>query len=451
MTKWIKFFSTIVVFTVLTACQQQTDSPYEPAVVTDITISAFSHLTVDQGQYQFTEEELMVFFPDLALDGALSQDFIFYLDLFEIEQDSHILTHYEQPQQVMINTFGEATFDGITFDEPGIYRFRIHQSPHIADQLAENDDHWELDARIFYFDVTVEKDEENRVLNATTSQTEMPLFVNHLTLPLEARLTELFESVVFRMRSQQALLMNLTTGEILFDHRANERIFPASVTKIMTTLIGVLHGDLEQTITVNADFDGLYLAQSMQAGFVQGEDRTFSEILHGVMLASGGEATETLANHVAGSYEGFVLLMNQMARELNMVDTHFVTATGLHDDNHYTTANDMAILLQYALEIPEFRTIFTTESYILETENIFTDILYSTFFRNAPTVFFNGGEIIGGRTGFTTQAGRCLASLATNGEEEFILITFGAPDEYDQQIGHILDALMIYEYFLSPN
>lgn len=259
-----------------------------------------------------------------------------------------------------------------------------------------------------------------------------------------------YDEVAFGMNSEYALLINISNGRILFDHRADVQTYPASVTKLMTVLVGLESGAMDERVTVRADFDELFRMGASQSGFVNGEVRTLSEILHAIMLPSGAEATWSLAYHVAGSYEGFVDLMNEKAYELGMMDTHFVTATGLHDDDHYTTANDIAILMQYALSIPEFRRILTARSYELETPNTLGSTMQSTLFTFAPTTTFEGGEILGGRTGFTTPAGRCLASLATDGIDEFILITFGAPDpDFTNQTAHILDALMIYEYFLE--
>ena len=269
--------------------------------------------------------------------------------------------------------------------------------------------------------------------------------ITEITKPLT------YDEVGFRMYSDYALLINISNGRTIFAHQEDIQTYPASVTKIMTVLIGLENGELDESVTVDADFEELFLAGAMQSGFSYGEVRTLSEILHAIMLPSGAEATWSLANHIAGSYVGFVDLMNEKARELGMVDTNFVTATGLHDDNHYTTANDIAILLEYALEVPGFREIFTARTFELETPNAFGITMHSTLFNAAAETTFEGGEIIGGRTGFTLPAGRCLASLATDGIDEFILITFGAEDINEDQTGHILDALMIYEYFLEYN
>ena len=255
-----------------------------------------------------------------------------------------------------------------------------------------------------------------------------------------------YEDVNFYISSSNALLINLTAGEVVFEHNANERVYPASLTKIMTVLIG-LEQATGDTMIVKADFTQLMLDNAAIVGFEYGEERSLMEILHGAMLPSGADATSTIAYNIAGSYEGFVELMNERARELGMYQTNFTNASGLHNENHYSTAHDMAVLLRYALDNPIFREIFMAKEYPFTSLFGEHHVMKSTLFMNLWTTSFTGGEIIGGRTGFTSEAGRCLASLATNGEDEFILITFGA-DSYDaNQNAHISDAFTIYEYF----
>ena len=255
------------------------------------------------------------------------------------------------------------------------------------------------------------------------------------------------EDVDVSLYSDHALLINLDTGEILFDHRGHERAYPASVTKIMTVLLGIEHASGDEVI-INADFDALHQAQSAMAGFTYGETRTLSEVLHGALLSSGGDATSSLAHHISGSYEGFVELMNETARRLGMHDTHFMNTTGLHHEQHYTTAYDIALLLEYALTHSQFREIFTAEFYPFINSAGVEQVMESILFRQLPTTEFEGGKILGGMTGFTTPAGLCLASLATNGTHEFALITFGAPTT-EAVPAHVQDALALYEYFLS--
>ena len=442
---------------------------FEPAIVEGFVVATTVEQFIDQGERNLSDDELTELLPELNRD-VRGQNFTFYLELVDMQLDDDEIDDVQMPIEeydlVIIDTEGTAIFEEMTFYHAGVYTFRVHQSLDLMtdESLVSNVEagayptyHWEVDDSDFYFVVTIIEDEEYEKLRAGVRHDDV-VFVNEFTLEIEEVLESLhwvltYDEVDFEMYSEYALLINLSSGLVLFEHQADVRTFPASVTKMMTVLVGLEHGDMNDDVVVEADFEALYFAEAAQAGFVSGEVRTFSEIIHGVMLSSGGEATETLANHIAGSYEDFVDLMNVKARELGMYETHFVTATGLHDDNHYTTAYDIAILLQYALEIPEFREIFTREAYELEKPNMLGDVLYSTLFYFAPTTEFEGGRILGGRTGYTVPAGRCLASLATNGEEEFILITFGAASEVyeDDRIIATLDALRIYGYFLGDS
>ena len=263
---------------------------------------------------------------------------------------------------------------------------------------------------------------------------------------------ESYNEVGFSMYSNHALLINLTSGDVLFAHNENERVYPASVTKIMTVLVGLEYADGEDLI-VQADFDELFRESAAMAGFEYGETRTLSEVLHGAMLPSGADATTTLAYHVAGSYQGFVDLMNETAMRLGMFDTHFTNASGLHDDNHYTTAYDIALMLEYALQIETFKNIFTTPIYTITTgagdEHDMVSTMFNSIATSGRSPDFSGGEILGGKSGFTFAAGLCLVSLATNGVDEFILITLQASHEIGISQPHIVDAFTIYEYFFN--
>jgi len=256
-----------------------------------------------------------------------------------------------------------------------------------------------------------------------------------------------FSDVDVDILSDYAVLANLSTGEIIFDYRGSNRAYPASITKIMTVLVGLEYSTSDEVV-VQFDLNELYLAGSTMTGFMNGEIRTLSEILHGAMLTSGGDATASLAHHVAGSYEDFVELMNATARRLGMHNTHFMNTSGLHHVNHYTTARDTAILLEYALNNRQFERIFTAPTYTFTNSEGSQQIMRSTMFRNLEEPIINGGEILGGKVGFTTPAGLCLASFATDGVYDFVLITFSAPSG-EVPPAHLQDAVNIYEYFFN--
>lgn len=237
--------------------------------------------------------------------------------------------------------------------------------------------------------------------------------------------------------------------ELLLDVKGDERMSPASMTKMMTALVLLeqLGGDLNQEVTVDADmFDELYAEQASLAGFSPDEVVPAIDLLYGVMLPSGGECSMALARKTCGSEEALVDLMNQKAQELGMEDTHFVNVTGLYDPDHYSTAKDIATLLQYALQNDQFRQIFETDRYSTSSTNKHPDgiTFKSSMFSKMTDYSVNGGEIRGGKTGYHDEAGLCLASEALIGGEEYILVTAGAEGSGYTNPYHIMDAFMIY-------
>lgn len=249
------------------------------------------------------------------------------------------------------------------------------------------------------------------------------------------------------INSSYAVLMQEKGGKIIGELNGEERMYPASLTKIMTAVIAIEELDsLEQEITLTAEmFAGLYEHDATQAGFQPDETVRAIDLLYGVMLPSGAECCIALADTVAGSEEVFVEQMNRKAQKLGMDGTHFCDSTGLHDPEHYSTAKDMAVLLKYALRNDTFREIAESEWHSTPGTNMHPDgiTFYSTMFKNLPDTNVTGGTILGGKTGFTNDAGLCLASFAEIGGREYILVTGGAAGNTGNPL-HIQDAVTIY-------
>lgn len=257
-----------------------------------------------------------------------------------------------------------------------------------------------------------------------------------------------------KLYSEHAIMLSLDDGNVLYEKTSKEKTYPASLTKIMTALIAIEElPDLTQPIGLtHADFNGLYEQGAALAGFRAGEEVPAVDLLYGTLLPSGAEAATALAHAVSGTEEAFVERMNAKAQELGMKHTHFANASGLQDPDHYTTALDMATLLQYALHNDEFRKIFTTQRYSTKPTNMNETgitVYNSMFERLDSPAFGNGrGEIIGGKTGFTNEAGLCLASLATTESgKEYIAVTTNAPGNGKTKPFHILDALKLYDKY----
>jgi D-alanyl-D-alanine carboxypeptidase (penicillin-binding protein 5/6) len=242
--------------------------------------------------------------------------------------------------------------------------------------------------------------------------------------------------------------MDLESGELLLNKGGSGRVYPASLTKIMTAIIALENiPDLEQKIALpETIFGALYTADASMAGFLPGEEVPALDLLYGIMLPSGAECCIGLAEYIAGSEEAFVTLMNQKASELGMKNTNFMNTTGLHDEDHYSTAKDLALLLRYSLQNDTFRGIFTTESYTSTATNKHPEgiTMHSTMFKNLTDNDFPGGKLLGGKTGYTGNAGLCLASLAKIGDREYIMVSAGADGDHTTEQFNITDALTVY-------
>lgn len=251
------------------------------------------------------------------------------------------------------------------------------------------------------------------------------------------------------LHSQNAILLNLNAQKILMEKHSEEIIYPASLTKIMTTLVAIENiSDLQKRIFLpESMFSDLYAANASMAGFLPNEKVAAIDLLYGTMLPSGAEASIGLANEIAGSETAFVQLMNEKAEQLGLKNTHFTNATGLHHRDHYSSVKDISVLVEYALKNKTFRTIFTAERHSTSPSNLHPEgiTFKSSMFRNIDSADIMSGEIIGGKTGYTEQAGLCLASIAEINGEEYLLITAGADGNHHTEQYNITDAITVYK------
>ena len=249
------------------------------------------------------------------------------------------------------------------------------------------------------------------------------------------------------VNSSHVVLMSAQGGKVIGEINGNERIYPASLTKMMTAIVAIEElDDLEQKITLSADiFPELYAGDATQAGFQAGESVRAIDLLYGVILPSGAECCIGLAREISGSEEAFVELMNQKAQKIGMENTHFCDSTGLHNPEHYSTAYDMAVLLKYAIRNDTFREIIETARHSTGVTNVHPDGItyYSTMFKSLNDPAVTGGKILGGKTGYTDEAGLCLASFAEIEGREYILVTAGASGASGEPL-HVQDAVTIY-------
>lgn len=248
------------------------------------------------------------------------------------------------------------------------------------------------------------------------------------------------------IQSEYACMIRNSDGEVIVDKKADKKIYPASMSKIMTAIVALENLDnLSTPVTVYPeDIDPNFLAEASMAGFEPYEEVPVIDLLYGIMLPSGAEACEAVATTVSKTTEEFIELMNKKAEELGLKGTHFTNVSGLHDEDHYTTCHDMALLMQYAMKNDTFRQIAGKSEYTCSSTAQHPEGLYlaSTVFAGMPqTSFPNGAVFEGGKTGTTDEAGKCLVSAAAFYGEEYYLVTANAPAD---SLGSFEDAAAIY-------
>lgn len=233
-----------------------------------------------------------------------------------------------------------------------------------------------------------------------------------------AQATEQTKTLDLELYSSSAVLVDVQSGKVLAEKGMDEKIYPASMTKVMTLLVAAENlPDLDATFTMTqAIIDPLYLAGASMAGYVNGETVTMRDLLYGAVVPSGAEATEALAQAVAGSEEAFVAMMNEKAAALGLTNTHFMNTSGLHDENHYSTVREIALILQAALENETCTEILSAENYRASETEQHPDGLAMTnkfLYRVHHEYALNGAEITAAKTGYTAEAMNCCASAGT--------------------------------------
>lgn len=247
--------------------------------------------------------------------------------------------------------------------------------------------------------------------------------------------------------SPYAILLDGESDTVLASKKGDEKIFPASMVKIMTVLTAIRSiSDLDASTTMSADFyDELYAKDASRAGFEPGEEAKIRDLLYGALLPSGAECCMQLAIEAAGSEDAFVGMMNQNALEMGLTQTHFTNVTGLHNEEQYSTPHEIGEILRTALKNKTFYQVFTTHSYTVQPTSVHPDgfTFWSSLFKNITDDSVNGGKIMGGKTGYTDEAGHCLASMAKINGKEYILVTAGWAQTDDTKY-HISDAFRAY-------
>lgn len=231
------------------------------------------------------------------------------------------------------------------------------------------------------------------------------------------------------LQATAAILIEKNTGMVVFEKNADRRMFPASTTKIMTVYLGLLLGDLNEKVTTTAS-SLMIPSDSSTIPLVEGEEIYFKDLLYATMVRSGNEGANLIAETISGSNEAFANLMNQYAVSIGCTDTHFTNPHGLHDENHYTTARDMALIAREAMQNKNFEDIANTTVYTLPKSNIYrarslTCRTHDFFGDPESATYYEYANGI--KTGNTNAAGHCFVGSAEKDGVEFISVVFYTP------------------------
>jgi len=238
----------------------------------------------------------------------------------------------------------------------------------------------------------------------------------------------------YRGDVKAALLYDLGSDSIVFAQDVDKKLFPASLTKIMTCMLTIeMQSDLDAVVTVSRDgLKGMEPGGSNVALQV-GEQMTVRDLLYCLMVKSGNDAASVLAVQNSGSIDAFVEVMNQRAQELGCTGTHFMNPHGLHHEEHYTTARDVAKITAAAMQYPLFEEIFTTAEYTVPATNLSEARELKTtnyLIRSNGYPIVIDSRVLGGKTGNTSQAGRCLVTLAQKNGMKLLSVVLGAEAIY---------------------
>ncbi len=225
------------------------------------------------------------------------------------------------------------------------------------------------------------------------------------------------------LSAEAAALIDVKSGRILYEQEGDKRLPIASITKIMTAIIALENHAPDDIVTVSDRAEGV---EGSSIYLKRGEKVKLINLLYGLMLRSGNDAAVAIAEHVGGSVEGFVFLMNQKAEELGMNNTHFANPHGLDDEEHYSTARDMAILTAYAMGNPVFQEIVSTRVKSVDWPGEQWNRLFIN--KNKLLRYYRGAD--GVKTGYTRKANRTLVSSATRDGMQLAAVTLNDPDDW---------------------
>lgn len=242
----------------------------------------------------------------------------------------------------------------------------------------------------------------------------------------------------FEISAENVILYNLNDNTILYEKNSDEKVSIASITKIMTSIVALENiDDLNDYVTITLkDFNGT--VGYSKAGFNVGDKVTYEDLLYGILLPSGAEAVNAIVNNTLG-YDEFIKAMNDTAKKIGLENTSFENPIGKDNENNYSTAKDVAKMLKYALENTNFKKIFTTKEYTTTNDINLKSTLMP--YKNILDISI----IDGSKSGFTSNAGRCLASISTIDDVNYLLVVLKS--SLSNAYNAVKDSITIYDYY----
>ncbi len=258
-----------------------------------------------------------------------------------------------------------------------------------------------------------------------------------------------YEVTGFEIKAKAGMLVSLDTDEILYENNIDQKVYPASITKIMTTILMLENEkfDPQGKITMTESALDLVLGTGSSVSYIkEGEEFTQLDLVYLVLMSSYGDCTYLAAEYYAGSVDSFVAMMNQKAAELGLSGTHYQNPVGLHDENNYTTVRDIYTLTKYALQNETFKTVSETHRYPMPATNMSGErtLVTTNFLQDANTNYYYP-YAKGVKTGYTDEAGRCLVSTASFNNYNYMCILMGCPPKADRRY-EFLESAELYRW-----
>lgn len=253
-----------------------------------------------------------------------------------------------------------------------------------------------------------------------------------------------------KIYSDAVILIENQTGKTLYEKNSEQKMYPASTTKILTAILSIEKGNLNDKVTVSKTAIAQMKPGYTSAYLSEGEIISVEDLLKVLLINSANDASNVLAEYISGSIDSFVTLMNEKSKELGCTNTHFVTTNGLHDDNHYTTAKDLAIIARYCMQNETFRKIVSMKKCVIPATNKSEERIYkNTNDLINPTSGYYYPSCIGIKTGFTSEAKNCLISACSKNGLQVIAVVLGASITENHKSARYVDSKTLYDYTYS--